>query len=99
MGAADTMMLATSTVPGVPWFHAHPGRACANIPPDDMFKDDRKGIRAAVAVCQPCTFKYECGEWAYTTEQVWGVWGATTPTQRRTVFRARRKAARQGVNA
>jgi WhiB family redox-sensing transcriptional regulator len=36
---------------------------------------------------------YECLEWALDTDEQFGVWGGTTPRERRRLKRIRRKSA------
>ncbi|HVM11142.1 MAG TPA: WhiB family transcriptional regulator [Actinomycetota bacterium] len=50
-------------------------------------------IEAARAVCLRCEVKEECLEWALTTGQDAGVWGATSEDERRAIRRARRREA------
>ncbi|MGH8922934.1 MAG: WhiB family transcriptional regulator [Actinomycetes bacterium] len=53
----------------------------------------RRQARAAKAVCRSCPVLAECRDWAMATDET-GIWGATTPAQRRRE-RARREQRRQ----
>jgi WhiB family redox-sensing transcriptional regulator len=49
----------------------------------------------ARAVCRYCPVRVECLEYALATRQEDGVWGGTTPWERRSIRRRRQRAARQ----
>jgi WhiB family redox-sensing transcriptional regulator len=89
MGAADTQVLATRTVPAVPWFHWHPGKKCADVDPEVMHPETARDEPAAVAVCEGCPFTTDCAAWALATGQVYGTFGGVTARERRKVLRLR----------
>ncbi len=43
----------------------------------------------AISICQACPITEACLDYALTTGQAWGIWGATTPAMRRTISRKR----------
>lgn len=63
--------------------------ACLDAPEVDFFPDpaDREAIAAARAVCAGCPVSDHCLTWAVATNQVDGIWGGHTPSERRTVRR------------
>ncbi len=68
---------------------------CASHPdrsrwfPDD---DDQVDVAKAVAVCRVCPVHGECLDFAVTTGQSDGIWGGTTPSERRRMVRLERRA-------
>jgi WhiB family redox-sensing transcriptional regulator len=78
--------------------------ACRNTAPDLFFPVGVTGhavyqIAAAKAVCQHCSVRSDCLEFALVTNQESGVWGGTTEEERRKVRRlwlARRREANAG---
>lgn len=72
---------------------------CREIDPELFFPVGSTGPAAdqaqeARTVCQMCTVRSECLEWALETGQDSGVWGGIAEEERRSMRRARRKAAR-----
>jgi WhiB family redox-sensing transcriptional regulator len=57
--------------------------ACAETDGDLFFPrkggHDSPGIR----ICNNCPVRTQCLDYAITTEQIKGIWGGTTPSQRR----------------
>lgn len=73
--------------------------ACREADPDLFFPVGTTGaalrqIDAAKAVCRTCPSLDACLEFALSTGQDAGVWGATSEEERRAIRRARRRAAR-----
>lgn len=63
--------------------------ACQSLP-DTMFflaGDDFAGMKRAKSVCEQCPVKDECLEFAIVTNQSLGIWGGTTPNERRQIRR------------
>lgn len=72
--------------------------ACRSTDPDLFFPVGTTGpavgqIEAAKAVCMTCPSKAPCLEYALSTHQDSGVWGATSEEERRTIRRQRRRQA------
>jgi WhiB family redox-sensing transcriptional regulator len=75
--------------------------ACAEVDPDLFFPVGVTGpavgqIAAAKAVCGECTVQAECLDFAISTNQEYGVWGATSEEERRVLrrqWRARQRRA------
>ncbi len=71
---------------------ALPDRACAGADPELFFPEGR-GIASydeARKLCHRCPHRQPCLEWALETGQGFGMWGATTPEERREMRRKRR---------
>jgi WhiB family redox-sensing transcriptional regulator len=56
-------------------------------------EEDGEDVRDATAICSGCPVARECLEWALDTDEQFGVWGGTTPRERRRLKRLRRKSA------
>lgn len=57
--------------------------------PEKEDGDYNRRTRVAKAVCHTCPYMAECLEWAMKYEE-FGVWGGTTPEDRKTLKRSRR---------
>jgi hypothetical protein len=64
---------------------AYADRACkgSKVP---FYPEHATGYAAAIAVCKTCPHIFECLAWALETEQSFGVWGGTTPVERREIL-------------
>jgi WhiB family transcriptional regulator, redox-sensing transcriptional regulator len=51
-----------------------------------------KDVARAVAICRACPVRTDCLNFAITTGQSEGVWGGTTPSERRNLRREIRRA-------
>jgi WhiB family redox-sensing transcriptional regulator len=77
---------------------------CLGIDPDVFYPERRdprligRHVAAAKTICHSCTVQAECREYAIAHER-WGIWGATTPTERRHIRIARRHAQRLKATA
>lgn len=69
--------------------------ACRDTDPERFFPTAqdygavRSQVQAARAVCQSCPVLRDCRAWAVETGEAYGVWGGTTPTERREIRRQR----------
>jgi WhiB family redox-sensing transcriptional regulator len=61
------------------------GLCAAHPDPDLWFSETPAAIAAATAVCSVCPSRAECLTSALTCGDAVGVWGGTTPAQRRTL--------------
>jgi WhiB family transcriptional regulator, redox-sensing transcriptional regulator len=86
----------------------HPTRRtpCRDEDPEVFFPfpGDARGIAKAKAICNRCTVKTACGEWALETRQADGVWGGLSEAEREDIRmqragRGRRARAGRGVAA
>jgi WhiB family redox-sensing transcriptional regulator len=76
--------------------------ACSTVDPDLFFPVGVTGpavgqIAAAKAVCQQCSVRSECLEFAITTNQEYGIWGGTSEEERR-VLRRRWRAGQRAAS-
>lgn len=58
---------------------------CVAVDPETFFPDPqvKQSPRAALAVCQSCAVQSTCLAWALDAGDCNGVWGATTPGERK----------------
>ncbi len=65
--------------------------ACATVDPELFFPEKggsaRHQVRAAKDVCDQCPVTAECLADALATDEVFGVWGGRTPTERQRLGR------------
>ena len=74
-----------------PWHYEEP--ACAEVGGDFWFpeqSDSSIEMTMAKTICNSCTHKTECLEWAVENEQ-YGIWGGTNNTMRASIRRMRAK--------
>jgi WhiB family transcriptional regulator, redox-sensing transcriptional regulator len=74
------------------------GGACLSADPDLFFPISTTGpavsqIAQAKAICAACRVRSECLEFALSHDQVYGIWGGTTPEDRQRRRRRQRRAA------
>lgn len=63
--------------------------SCAQTDPEAFFPEGKGASnRAAKKVCARCPVEVECLEWALINDERFGVWGNTSPNERR-ALRAR----------
>ena len=72
--------------------------ACLSADPDLFFPISTTGpaekqIARAKRICAGCAVRSECLEFALAHDQMYGIWGGTTPDDRRRHRRRRRRAA------
>ena len=72
--------------------------ACLAADPDLFFPISITGpaerqIARAKSICAGCAVRQECLEFALAHDQMYGIWGGTTPDDRRRDRRRRRRAA------
>jgi WhiB family redox-sensing transcriptional regulator len=89
------MALAWSVVEPEPLGDWRVEAACRRTDPDLFFPVGTTGpalvqIEAAKAVCRSCPVQAPCLEFALTTNQDSGIWGATSEEERRSLRRLRR---------
>lgn len=69
---------------------------CAEVDPELFFPeeyDDRRAVLTAKSVCNECPLTSACLTYALANPDLDGIWGATTPRERRNM-RRRKKASR-----
>lgn len=73
--------------------------ACQTVDPETFFPAPSEPADAAVALCRGCDVQGACLAWALEVGDCHGVWGATTPRERRAMlvaWRADTPAATRG---
>lgn len=81
-----------------PWLTAPVSRACKDENPETFFPEDyglrnRQQIERARTLCESCPVRDLCLEWAVPIADLDGIWGATTPPERRRMRVARAENA------
>lgn len=68
----------------MPWVR---DAACAGHDPELWFPSSRSGDNglAAKAICATCRVREECLEYAVETVQTHGIWGGSSPLERRRI--------------
>jgi WhiB family redox-sensing transcriptional regulator len=67
--------------------------ACRGIDPDVFYPVDDEDAEPAKEVCDRCSVRSACLEWALATREKDGVWGGATERERRRMIRQRRRTA------
>ncbi|WP_432835400.1 WhiB family transcriptional regulator [Dactylosporangium sp. CA-092794] len=60
--------------------------ACQTVDPETFFPAPTEPADAAVALCRTCDVQGACLAWALSVGDCHGVWGATTPRERRAML-------------
>ncbi|MGI8574732.1 MAG: WhiB family transcriptional regulator [Egibacteraceae bacterium] len=71
--------------------------ACADTDRDLFYSEEVHDMRAALNICAACPVVAPCLETAMRYRDRFGVWGGTTETERRRIFRQRRGDGRQAA--
>lgn len=77
----------------VPPFRDDPRIACKDEDPETFYPPTYResSVTPARRVCQACPLEYTCAAWAIKVGEAHGVWGGTTPDERRAVRRVTRR--------
>lgn len=68
-------------------------QACKSVDPEMFFPedyDDKAAVLQAKAICQSCPLTSACLVYAIKDSSLEGIWGATTPNERRNMRRRKR---------
>lgn len=68
-------------------------QACKSVDPEMFFPedyDDRAAVLQAKAICQSCPLTSACLVYAIKDSSLEGIWGATTPNERKNMRRRKR---------
>ena len=68
---------------------------CKGADPDLFFPERGASTRAAKAICRECTVRQDCLEFAITSGEKFGIWGAMSERERRKIRRQRAVAAQR----
>lgn len=60
--------------------------ACQNVDPETFFPAPSEPADAALALCRTCEVQGPCLAWALEVGDCHGVWGGTTPRERRAML-------------
>src|ERR687894_311443 len=63
-----------------------PRGVCQSVDPETFFPAPSEPADAAVALCRTCDVQGSCLAWALEVGDCHGVWGATTPRERRAML-------------
>ena len=66
---------------------------CQNVDPETFFPAPSEPADGAIALCRTCDVQGPCLAWALEVGDCHGVWGATTPRERRAMLVAWRSDA------
>ena len=61
---------------------------CQNVDPETFFPAPNEPVDIAVALCRACDVQGSCLAWALEVGDCHGVWGGTTPRERRAMLLA-----------
>jgi WhiB family redox-sensing transcriptional regulator len=67
--------------------------ACRTIPVEMFFPPAEQEADDAKSVCDACTVREPCLEFAITAGERFGIWGGLTPQERRSIVAKRRNRA------
>jgi len=67
--------------------------ACRGLEPSIFYPDDDAEADDAKAVCEHCSVRVACLEFALSAREKQGVWGGATERERRRIIRQRRRTA------
>lgn len=70
---------------------------CRGIDPETFFPAPNEPAEAAVALCRSCDVQGPCLAWALEVGDCHGVWGGTTPRERRAMLVAWRERVAAGA--
>ncbi|WP_152203610.1 WhiB family transcriptional regulator [Georgenia thermotolerans] len=74
------------------------GLCATSSTPDAWYPERNYPSHKAQRLCDGCPVIDQCGEWALTVQEEWGIWGGLTEEDRRAILRTRRKrSARRAV--
>lgn len=65
----------------------HRDAVCAQTDPEAFFPEKGGTTRPAKAVCEGCTVRVECLQWALDNDERFGVWGGLSDRERRRLKR------------
>jgi WhiB family transcriptional regulator, redox-sensing transcriptional regulator len=63
--------------------------ACRGTDTDIFFPANADEEAEALSICATCPVRAQCLEYAVRNKEIYGIWGGTTPDQRRRIRRER----------
>ena len=86
----DVLFALQEILPTMPFLMSWEDQArCLTYDPDIFFAPRARAERRAKEICADCPVQVQCLDYALTTDQRHGIWGATSEDQRR-LLRAHR---------
>lgn len=67
--------------------------ACRGLDAGVFYPDDEQDAEIAKQVCEGCSVRVACLEFALARKEKIGVWGGATERERRRILRQRRRSA------
>jgi WhiB family transcriptional regulator, redox-sensing transcriptional regulator len=67
--------------------------ACRGLDPEIFYPPTDEDAVSAKAVCDLCSVRHSCLEYALSVREKEGVWGGATERERRRIIRQRRRAS------
>jgi len=67
--------------------------ACRGLDAGIFYPDDEQDAEVAKQVCEGCSVRHACLEFALARREKIGVWGGATERERRRMLRQRRRSA------
>jgi WhiB family redox-sensing transcriptional regulator len=67
--------------------------ACRGLEPSIFYPDEDDNAEDAKDICQQCSVRVACLEFALSAREKQGVWGGATERERRRMIRQRRRSA------
>jgi WhiB family transcriptional regulator, redox-sensing transcriptional regulator len=67
--------------------------ACRGVEPEIFYPVSEEEAEEAKAICEACTVREMCLEYALSNRERDGVWGGATERERRRMVRQRRRSA------
>lgn len=66
------------------------GGNCAEADPEEWFPEKGGSSADAIRICHRCPILDECLAYALASDERFGIWGGTTPTERKRLIKQRR---------
>jgi hypothetical protein len=75
----------------LPFLHHDARPLCATADPEDWFRE-RAGSYAdrPFNICRQCPIVMDCLNWAIDNDERWGIWGGTSPEDRRDIRKGKK---------
>ncbi len=70
---------------------------CLGVDPDLFFPERGDSTREAKAVCQGCTVRQQCLDYALDNAVKWGIWGGKSERERRRIRSQRALTRKAGA--
>lgn len=78
-----------------PWLER---AACVDVAISVFYPEDGADLMEALLICGSCPVRAACLDHALATRELHGIWGGTTPEERRSMMRAGRAVVDSGTD-